>query len=353
METYRTFHWLGIFGFLVFSGNVLSKPLPQSTVTQSGEPSHFQVDDKAAEIEVNANPAGVKVNAKPASLQVVAKPGTPAIPVYHPAIHIAPHYLPPPIVHREPAMFYPHYHHHHRHPCFPPMCFGRSRGWFYAGLRRDDLPRPMADLHQSFNEDTQGDKSSAIPRPFDRDSISRGLDDMDTLGGDLDDDGHQITRNHKSSIPRPEKGHKLKSSRKRQFIAGNPQLYQPQAALSALRASPYAMQPYVPLLASRAPIARNMISSYGGVPEGLSSFGPSVLSSPYRQPFSRRVLDGLRLARLSSGNLGMYGGFQSNGQSQFMPSPALSSEPAGYNFGQGKGIRLNCYYYHFNPYGRK
>ncbi|KAK3703953.1 hypothetical protein QZH41_003850 [Actinostola sp. cb2023] len=45
------------------------------TVITSGEPSHFQVDDKAAEIEVNANPAGVKVIAKPASLQVVAKPG--------------------------------------------------------------------------------------------------------------------------------------------------------------------------------------------------------------------------------------------------------------------------------------
>ncbi|CAB4043645.1 Hypothetical predicted protein, partial [Paramuricea clavata] len=29
-------------------------------VTMSGEPTHFQVDDKAAELEINANAMGVK-----------------------------------------------------------------------------------------------------------------------------------------------------------------------------------------------------------------------------------------------------------------------------------------------------
>jgi hypothetical protein len=148
MATLRNVKGLGFFVLLVVFHGVNSRALPQGTVTQSGEPSHFQVDDRAAEIEVNANPAGVKVNAKPASLQVVAKPGAPAIPVYHPAIHIAPHYLSPPMIHREPAMFY-HGHHHHHHHCFP-YCNGMSRGWFYSGLRRNRLPKPDQKALENF-----------------------------------------------------------------------------------------------------------------------------------------------------------------------------------------------------------
>ncbi len=59
-------------------------------VTMSGEPTHFQVDDKAAELEINANAMGVKVNAKPASLQVVSKPGAPAMAIPHPAVYVPP-----------------------------------------------------------------------------------------------------------------------------------------------------------------------------------------------------------------------------------------------------------------------
>ena len=80
-------------------------------VTMSGEPTHFQVDDKAAELEINANAMGVKVNAKPASLQVVSKPGAPAMAIPHPAVyappdqgyHIAPYYSAP----YYPAPMYP------------------------------------------------------------------------------------------------------------------------------------------------------------------------------------------------------------------------------------------------------
>ena len=71
-------------------------------VTMSGEPTHFQVDDKAAELEINANAMGVKVNAKPASLQVVSKPGAPSIPIAHPAVvvpQLPPPYLPMPYYH--------------------------------------------------------------------------------------------------------------------------------------------------------------------------------------------------------------------------------------------------------------
>ena len=167
--------------FLGFIGGVNPKPLPQDggTVTQTGEPSHFQVDDKAAEIEVNANPAGVKVNAKPASLQVVAKPGTPAVPIFHPAIHLAQHYAPPPVIHRQPAVFY--------HGCFRfPYC----HNWFYNGIKRGNFPRPRKD--------------------------------------------ETNLRTHKSDIPHASKHKKDVKTWKRQFISAIPQLVKP-SSLGALR----------------------------------------------------------------------------------------------------------------------
>ena len=158
-----------------FNGRVRPRPFPEGTVTQSGEPSHFQVDDKAAEIEVNANPAGVKVNAKPASLQVVAKPGTPAIPIFHPAIHLAQHYAPPPVIHHHPAMFY----HGGYHLPFGP--FGHD--WFYNGVKRQRFPRPSKD--------------------------------------------ETVVRTHKSDIPRTSDNKRGSKSRKRQFISAAPKLVQP------------------------------------------------------------------------------------------------------------------------------
>lgn len=163
-----------LFCSLYYLGSVHPKPIPQDggTVTQTGEPSHFQVDDKAAEIEVNANPAGVKVNAKPASLQVVAKPGTPAVPIFHPSIHLAQHYAPPPVIHRQPAVFY--------HGCSHfPFC----HPWFYNGIKRGKLPRPGND--------------------------------------------QKTKRAHKSDIPRANKRKSDVQSRKRQFIFAVPQLSQP------------------------------------------------------------------------------------------------------------------------------
>lgn len=57
-------------------------------LADGGPPSHFQVDDKSADLEINANSAGVKVKAKPASLQVVSRPGSHlphpyVLPVHH------------------------------------------------------------------------------------------------------------------------------------------------------------------------------------------------------------------------------------------------------------------------------
>lgn len=94
--------WLLIGGGL-FSYSSIARPVAKDDhVTMSGEPTHFQVDDKAAELEINANAMGVKVNAKPASLQVVSKPGSPSVPVAHPAVVVP--QLPAPYL---PAPLYP------------------------------------------------------------------------------------------------------------------------------------------------------------------------------------------------------------------------------------------------------
>lgn len=174
-----------------FIGSVKPRPLPEEggTVTQTGEPSHFQVDDKAAEIEVNANPAGVKVNAKPASLQVVAKPGTPAIPIFHPAIHLAQHYAPPPVVHHNPAMYYHGGYH------FP---FGNN--WFDNGIKRHNFPRPRKDEIK--------------------------------------------VRTHKSDIPRTKEHKRRFKSRKRQFISAVPQYVQPSSLASLRGQSAYGTYGY-------------------------------------------------------------------------------------------------------------
>ena len=44
-------------------------------VVQSGQPTHFHMEDRGPEIQVTADAEGVKINARPAGLNVVAKPG--------------------------------------------------------------------------------------------------------------------------------------------------------------------------------------------------------------------------------------------------------------------------------------
>lgn len=333
MATARGITRLGFVFFVVIWSQIEARAFPQGKVTQSGEPSHFQVDDKAAEIEVNANPAGVKVNAKPASLQVVAKPGAPAIPVYHPAIQIAPHYLPPPIIHREPAMFYRHQHHHN---CFP-YCLGMSRGWFYSGLRRNKLPKP------SKKYDSDGRRRSELSKKSAKLSRRNGIPHI----ADVDDDGNTISRSHKSSIPRPKKHkHRGGNAHKRQFIAGIPQMYQPMGlgtlgglgglgGFGGLGASGYGVQPYASTTRTRAPLARNLISSLGRAPSNnllgsLGMYGANSYSSlaGYGQPLTNNMLGSLPSQTPSNG-LGMYGG---NGQfSNF------GQQSSNYGLGQRQG----------------
>lgn len=87
-------------------------------IQEGGAPSHFQVDDKSADLEINANSAGVKVKAKPASLQVVSRPGQHGAPPMMP-------FMPPPIpvMHHLPHHHRHHHHHHHRRHHYPQPFF--------------------------------------------------------------------------------------------------------------------------------------------------------------------------------------------------------------------------------------
>ena len=87
----------------------------QPKPTNGPEVGHFQVDDKSADLEINANSAGVKVKAKPASLQVVSRPGS------HSSSAAA-----------QERSFYHHYHYppyHPHHHWYPGM--RRSYGHFH------------------------------------------------------------------------------------------------------------------------------------------------------------------------------------------------------------------------------
>lgn len=233
MWTFRIGQTLSLLSFtlcvILCRQNVDTKPLPEDKssdgaadkATQSGEPSHFQVDDKAAEIEVNANPAGVKVNAKPASLQVVAKPGTPAIPIFHPAIHLAPHYSAPPLIHHHPASFY----HGWGYPGGVP--------WMYGGLKRNKLPTAKKIKVEA--EETSP------------------------------------TRTHKSDIPRAKVIKKPSKSKKRQFIQAAPQFIQ-QSQLAALG------RYFHPVTLGAAPVTSFAASSLMGLGGLAPQYAP--LSAP-------------------------------------------------------------------------
>lgn len=66
----QTFFGLFVFLLLNRHGNCGEKE-----VVQSGQPTHFHMEDRGPEIQVTADAEGVKINAKPAGLNVVAKPG--------------------------------------------------------------------------------------------------------------------------------------------------------------------------------------------------------------------------------------------------------------------------------------
>ena len=69
MNILQTFFGLVVFLLLHHHGDCGEE------VIQSGQPTHFHMEDRGPEIQVTADAEGVKINAKPAGLNVVAKPG--------------------------------------------------------------------------------------------------------------------------------------------------------------------------------------------------------------------------------------------------------------------------------------
>lgn len=208
-------------------------------VTMSGEPTHFQVDDKAAELEINANAMGVKVNAKPASLQVISKPGAPAMAVPHPAVyappdpyHIAPYY---------PAPYYPG-------PVLstPPMVIGhrrtvRRRHHFF------DMDPSMGNWNYKKEKIPGKGTSSKISK---KDEHIKQISKKSEINRKSEDSKNsKISKNSKDSQKTE------KNSRKRQWIQQVPVL----AQVVPYNAAPIRVHPLVQrLLASQAAM-RNLV----------------------------------------------------------------------------------------------
>ncbi|XP_078359399.1 uncharacterized protein LOC144643886 [Oculina patagonica] len=111
------------------------------------EVGHFQVDDKSADLEINANSAGVKVKAKPASLQVVSRPGShsPSAAAQERSLYHHYHYPPyHPHHHWYPGMRRSYGHFHRRHFFHPYQSFPERRGFdsFY-----DEAPFYRRHMH--------------------------------------------------------------------------------------------------------------------------------------------------------------------------------------------------------------
>ena len=111
------------------------------------EVGHFQVDDKSADLEINANSAGVKVKAKPASLQVVSRPGSHSASAAAQERSFYHHYHYPPYHlhhHWYPGMRRSYGHFHRRHFYNPYHSYPERRGFesFY-----DDAPFYRRHLH--------------------------------------------------------------------------------------------------------------------------------------------------------------------------------------------------------------
>ena len=110
------------------------------------EVGHFQVDDKSADLEINANSAGVKVKAKPASLQVVSRPGSHAASGAQERSLFGHYHYPPYHVHHHwyPGLrrSYGHFHRRHFFNPYPPFPERRSFERFY-----DEAPFYRRRLH--------------------------------------------------------------------------------------------------------------------------------------------------------------------------------------------------------------
>ncbi len=97
---------------------VSSTPLPEEIV--SGQPTHFQMDDRSPELEINANDQGVKIKAKPATLQVMSHPEEVHFHEPEELSHIVVQKMPhvhyaPPLIQQtiDPIYYGGRYHHHH------------------------------------------------------------------------------------------------------------------------------------------------------------------------------------------------------------------------------------------------
>ncbi|XP_074612394.1 uncharacterized protein LOC141866752 [Acropora palmata] len=143
-----------------------------SSETSSGpEVGHFQVDDKSADLEINANSAGVKVKAKPASLQVVSRPGSHSASgaqersffghYHYPPFHVHHHWFP--LMRRN----YGHLHRRHFFNPYSPFAERRNFDSFYgeAPFYRRHLPYWYPHRHRNHFYDSYLYERSRLEEP--------------------------------------------------------------------------------------------------------------------------------------------------------------------------------------------
>ena len=143
-----------------------------SSETSSGpEVGHFQVDDKSADLEINANSAGVKVKAKPASLQVVSRPGSHSASgaqersffghYHYPPFHVHHHWFP--LMRRN----YGHLHRRHFFNPYSPFAERRNFDSFYgeAPFYRRHLPYWYPHRHRHHFYDSYLYERSRLEEP--------------------------------------------------------------------------------------------------------------------------------------------------------------------------------------------
>lgn len=152
-------------------------PASESTSETSSETSngpevgHFQVDDKSADLEINANSAGVKVKAKPASLQVVSRPGSHSASGAQERSFFGHYHYPPFDVHHHwfPLMrrSYGHFHRRHFFNPYSPFAERRSFDGFYgeAPFYRRRLPYWYPRRHRHHFHDSYLYERSRLEEP--------------------------------------------------------------------------------------------------------------------------------------------------------------------------------------------
>ena len=239
-----------------------SKTLPAGEkpvkIKMSGKPTHFEIDDTAKKLQIDAKVTEVKMNNKPASLQVLSKRGTPSLAIPYPP----PMYATPEPYHMAPYGTAPTHFHDSYYFTSPPLLKATDSNHEHKSRKR---------LHHNFDtSDNAGNlnsKKKEIPKRKWKTSKSYG---------------RTFTK-----FNMPDKPAKMKTTphiqhlRKRQWIQSAPTFVQ----VAPYNVLPLQINPSVQRYAeARAAAMRNTI------PGPFTMISPQLLSPKLFSPWNERYL---------------------------------------------------------------